>query len=328
VAEHEQWLVRRATNPPPGTPLGLYDGLHGVAYVLDRIGRRDEALDVLEICVDALGGQRDDLGLDLNGGLAGIGLTLAHFAARDDDVALWDAVWEIADRVAERLGDVDSVARTSGGNLPYAGLLRGSSGPALMALRLHEQRADSGLLDLAATAIRQDLRRCKTAKYGALHIDEEWRTLPYISDGSVGIGFVIDDYLAYRDDERFAEAARGIRTAAKSGFYVGSGLFSGRAGMILYLSRALAPGSGGEDPVVAAHISRLNWHAMSYRGHLAFPGDQLLRLSMDLATGSPGVLLALGAALHGSPVHLPFLGALHPDAAPTDPDLILMTERR
>jgi serine/threonine protein kinase len=327
-AEHEQWLVRRATNPPPGTPLGLYDGLHGVAYVLDRIGRRDEALDVLEICVDALGGQRDDLGLDLNGGLAGIGLTLAHFAARDDDVALWDAVWEIADRVAERLGDVDSVARTSGGNLPYAGLLRGSSGPALMALRLHEQRADSGLLDLAATAIRQDLRRCKTAKYGALHIDEEWRTLPYISDGSVGIGFVIDDYLAYRDDERFAEAARGIRTAAKSGFYVGSGLFSGRAGMILYLSRALAPGSGGEDPVVAAHISRLNWHAMSYRGHLAFPGDQLLRLSMDLATGSPGVLLALGAALHGSPVHLPFLGALHPDAAPTDPDLILMTERR
>jgi hypothetical protein len=35
---------------------------------------------------------------------------------------------------------------------------------------------------------------------------------------------------------------------------------------------------------------------------------------MDLATGSAGVLLALGAALHGEPVHLPFLGPAGPVA--------------
>jgi hypothetical protein len=326
--QHEQWLVEHATAPPSGTPLGLYDGLFGVAYVLDRLERRDGAEKVLEICIDALRDQRDRLGLDLNAGLAGIGLTLAHFAARTDDPVLWDAVWEIADIVGERLGDVDSVAQTSGGDLPYAGLLRGSSGPALMFLRLHEQRPDSALLDLAATAIRQDLRRCKSAKYDALHIDEEWRTLPYISDGSVGIGFVIDDYLAHRDDEQFAAAAPRIRTAAKNGFYVGSGLFSGRAGMVLYLSRSLEPGSGGEDPLVAAHIRRLNWHGMSYRGHLAFPGDQLLRLSMDLATGTAGVLLALGAALHDEPVHLPFLGPVRADTSRNEPDVLVMTERR
>ncbi|CAM5678940.1 Protein kinase/lanthionine synthetase C family protein OS=Streptomyces rimosus subsp. rimosus (strain ATCC / DSM 40260 / JCM 4667 / NRRL 2234) OX=1265868 GN=SRIM_012265 PE=4 SV=1 [Streptomyces rimosus subsp. rimosus] len=46
---------------------------------------------------------------------------------------------------------------------------------------------------------------------------------------------------------------------------------------------------------------------MPYRKHLAFPGDQMMRLSMDLATGSAGVLLGLGAALHDRPVHLPFL---------------------
>jgi hypothetical protein len=107
-----------------------------------------------------------------------------------------------------------------------------------------------------------------------------------------------------------------------------TGLFTGRAGMILYLSRGLAPAAGGEDPVVAEHVRRLNWHAMSYCGHMAFPGDQLLRLSMDLGSGTAGVLLALGAALHDQPVHLPFLGAVHPDAARTDPDLVLMTEGR
>ncbi|MDX6706862.1 MAG: putative SapB synthase [Solirubrobacteraceae bacterium] len=327
--QHEQWLVERATNPPSGTPLGLYDGLHGVAYALDRLGRHDDALKVLELCVAELSVQRDQLGLDLSGGLAGIGLTLAHFAKRNDDAALWDVVWDIADRVAEELGDEDSVGQTSGGDLPYAGLLRGSSGLALLFLRLYEQRADSALLDLAATAIRQDLRRCLLSRHGALHVDEGWRTLPYISDGSVGIGFVVDDYLARRADERFAQAAGQIRAAAKSGFYIGSGLFSGRAGMIMYLSRGLAPGAGGEDPVVAAHVRRLEWHAMSYRGNLAFPGDQLLRLSMDLGSGSAGILLALGAALHDAPVHLPFLGPVYPDdGSRIDSDLILMTEGR
>jgi len=234
--------------------------------VLDRLERHDDAMKVLEICVDALGKQRDHLGLDLSGGLTGIGLTLAYFAERNDDPALWDTVWEIADLVAERLGDVEDVAETSGGIEPYAGLLKGSSGPALMFLRLHEQRAASGLLDLAATAIRQDLRRCRVvSRHGALHVDEGWRTLPYIADGSVGIGFVVDDYLAHREDEHFAQAAQQIRAAAQSAFYIHSGLFDGRAGMILYLSRNLAPGTGGEDPIVAAHVRRLNWHAMSHR---------------------------------------------------------------
>jgi len=51
---------------------------------------------------------------------------------------------------------------------------------------------------------------------------------------------------------------------------------------------------------------------------VAFPGDQLLRLSMDLATGSAGVLLALHAALDQGAC-LPFLGtrssAIHPTPA-------------
>jgi hypothetical protein len=325
--EYEQWLLQRAMNPPSGTPLGLYDGLYGVAYVLDRLGRRDDAVKVLDLCVDALDEQLDDLNLSLNAGLAGIGLTLTHFAASSDDAALWSTVWKIADRVAEQLGDVDGVAKTSGGDEPYAGLLKGSSGPALLFLRLHEHRADGGLLDLAATAIRQDLRRC-VVRDGVLHVDEGWRTLPYIADGSVGIGFVVDDYLALRDDEQFAQAASQIRRAASSGFYVQSGLFSGRAGMVLYLCRNLPPGEGADEPVVAEHVRRLEWHAMSYGGHLAFPGDQLLRLSMDLGTGTAGVLLAVGAALHDSAVHLPFLGPVRQAGARTEPDLVLMTEGR
>ena len=78
---------------------------------------------------------------------------------------------------------------------------------------------------------------------------------------------------------------------------------------------------------MAEHVRRMNWHVVSYRGHIAFPGDQLLRLSMDLASGTAGVLLALGAALHDRPVHLPFLGRVL-DTSRTDLDVLLMTERR
>ena len=38
-----------------------------------------------------------------------------------------------------------------------------------------------------------------------------------------------------------------------------------------------------------------------------------MRLSMDLASGTAGVMLALGAALHDEPVHLPFLEPIRSD---------------
>ncbi|MEJ7725903.1 MAG: class III lanthionine synthetase LanKC, partial [Actinomycetes bacterium] len=306
--DHEEWLVRHAMDPPPGTRLGFYDGLHGVAYALDGLGRRDDALRVLELCAGELDVQKEQLGPDLYGGLAGIGLNLAHFAEITGETAMWDTSLELAEIIADELPDDSEVATVSGGEHPYAGLLRGSSGPALLFLRLYDRFGDDQLLDLAATALRHDLRRCVIRDDGALEVNEGFRTMPYLWDGSIGIGLVLDDYLARRDDQQFSTASAATRIAAHSQFYIESGLFSGRAGMILALSRQAAPGTAAADPMVAGHIRRLGWHAVTYKGDLAFPGDQLLRLSMDLATGTAGVLLAVGAAMHDQRVHLPFLG--------------------
>src|SRR5260370_42239540 len=70
------------------------------------------------------------------------------------------------------------------------------------------------------------------------------------------------------------------------------------------------------DPRTAMHVRDMAWHALSYGGGLAFPGENLLRMSMDLGTGTAGVLLALGAARHDDPVHLPFLAAPELPARP------------
>ncbi|MEV1147794.1 lantipeptide synthetase, partial [Micromonospora sp. NPDC049799] len=191
---------------------------------------------------------------------------------------------------------------------PYAGLLRGRTGPALLLVRLHELTGDPALLDHAATALRQDLRRCVTRPDGALEVNEGWRTMPYFGQGSVGIGLVLDQYLRHRADDRFAEASAGVFRAARSPFYAQSGLFAGRAGIIAYL--AAYPDDPDRRRELTAQVARLAWHAMPYADGTAFPGEQLLRLSMDLGTGAAGVLLALAAARHDTPAALPFLAPL------------------
>jgi hypothetical protein len=302
--DHEQWLLRQATDPKLGTTrLGLYDGLHGVAHVLEHLGHRPEALKVLDICTDELTGKWERLPLHLHGGLAGIGLNLVHFGDVTGDPSPRQTALRMAQVIADRLGDDDAHGTLSGGTHPFAGLMYGSAGPALLFLRLFEQTGEPALLDLARTALRQDLGRCVTRSDGAMEVDEGWRTMPYLADGSVGIGMVLDHFLVHRPDEQFTEAAAGIRLAATSPFYIEPGLFHGRAGMILYLAHL----TERDERLVAAHLRRLAWHAIRFQEYTAFPGEELLRLSMDLATGTAGVLLAAGAALHTSPVHLPFL---------------------
>ncbi|MBC6458466.1 class III lanthionine synthetase LanKC [Actinomadura sp. HBU206391] len=302
--EHEEWLIQRALTPREGTRLGFYEGLHGIAYVLEHLGHRDEALKIVEIC---LGEKWEGLGLDLGGGLAGVGLNLRHFAQRTGDSTYREAAVRAAEIVADRLGDVDDVPEISGGDHPYAGLFEGSSGPALLFIRMFEDTGDQAWLDHAAIALGQDLRRCTTRPDGTLHVNEGWRTVPYLNRGGAGIAVVLEEYLAQRDDERFRRAAEEISRGVRSPFTVQSGLFNGRAGLLAYLARGHEPGRAGADPDVALQVRNLAWHALTYQGDLAFPGDQLYRLSMDLATGTAGVLLAVGAALHGEPVALPLL---------------------
>ncbi|MFF4309052.1 class III lanthionine synthetase LanKC [Streptomyces sp. 900105755] len=302
--EGERWLLDRTAPPPPGTPLGLYDGLAGVAHVLDLLGHRQRALDLVD---GVLRENWRSLSSDLHGGLAGLGLVLDSLADATGESELRERAAEAAEILLGRLAEPlpDTPRRR-------AGLLRGATGPALFLLRRHERTGDAGLLAAAGRALRRDLDRCAVQQGGGLEVDEGWRTLPYLGDGSAGIGMVLDDWLAHGTDGTgdFERARAAIRTAATSRFYAQPGLFQGRAGMILHLAR-----TGADPDRLAAQVEGLGWLAMAYQGQLAFPGHQMMRLSMDLATGTAGCLLALTAALDGDrAAHLPFLPP--PPAAP------------
>jgi hypothetical protein len=186
------------------------------------------------------------------------------------------------------------------------GLLRGMAGPALLFLRLYDDTGDTRYLDLAGTALRADLARGERLANGTFQLVEDGqRYLLYLDGGSGGLGLVLNQYLRHRDDPAFHTALAGIERGCRSTFVRQPGLLRGRAGLIAALSRLPGPDNRRS---IAAHIRRLAWHAETYQGHLAFPGDKLMRLSMDLASGSAGILLALSAAFEGTPV-LPFLDA-------------------
>lgn len=308
-ADHEEydgWLREHKLEPEAG--IGFYDGLHGVAHVLHSLGHEQDALDVMDAALrhpamSAAVLEDPALAVDLGlfSGLAGAGLNLLHFADVTGEPLFEDHAARVVDITVDRLGGPDDVPEISGEGHPRAGLMYGSSGPALLFLHAYERSGDTGLLDLAAIALRQDLRRCVLAEDGTLQVNQGWRTLPYLQEGSCGIGMVLDRYLRHRPSDPLAEFLAPIRRTEGCAFFVQPGLLMGRAGI-------LAAAASHDSEHLDGLITGLGWHALPYKGGLAFPGDQLLRLSMDLGTGTAGVLLALGAALHDGPVHLPFLG--------------------
>ncbi|WP_214107807.1 class III lanthionine synthetase LanKC [Acrocarpospora catenulata] len=272
---YEEWLLRQA-GQTTGIPPGFYDGLHGIAHVLHGFGHTAQALNLVDAARHLRWDPRD---LSLYSGLSGIGLTYLDLGLDADEI-----IQTCVDRLPAEVPEL------SGGDNPRTGLMYGSSGPALLFLHAYEHTGDPALLDLAERALRQDLRRCIRTGDGSLQVNQGWRTLPYLEEGSAGIALVLERLLKHRPDPELQKDLEALRLVTRSRFFVQPGLFNGRAGLIL-AARA-------DRELVAG----LDWHALPYgKDGLAFPGDQLLRLSMDFATGTAGVLFALSAA------PLPFL---------------------
>ncbi|GGP34485.1 class III lanthionine synthetase LanKC [Streptomyces sindenensis] len=299
-APAEEWLLRHAKDPASGSPLGFYDGLTGIVWTLHRIGRTAEAADLLRIILDQ---PLEGLAPGLHNGYAGIGLALddlARTASATDAPALSAA--------AARCTALAVRALVDGPPSPRTGLLHGASGIALLLIRRYATTGDAALLDLAAAALRRDLERCRAGDDGALLVVEGKRLMPYVGSGSAGIAAVIDAYLAQRPDPELTAAGRALLPAALSAFYVQPGLLRGSAGLLLHLAATPLCDPADRRRAIDRHTDLLGSHALRYGGGLAFPGEQLMRLSMDLATGTAGALLALGAA-SGRPTGLPFLPA-------------------
>ncbi|GAB3744775.1 class III lanthionine synthetase LanKC [Amycolatopsis oliviviridis] len=274
--EQVGWLAEHALTGHHQGP-GLLNGRLGVAWALYRLGARDTALDLLSRKPD-----RPLTVCHLAGGLAGLVLGKLDFAEWTGD----SEQTESALRDGLRLRDaLDS---------PFApqipGLLRGFSGISLAFTRLYEATGDASWLDAAAAALQEDLARCEPDAQGALHVNDGSRLLPYLADGSAGVALAVEALLEHRTDAMLALARDGLLAGCRvPPWNVHAGLFTGRAGLIT------VAGTADDLPTLLRH-------AVPAPGGTGVAGDQLLRLSMDLATGAAGVLSAVHTVRHGGSV--------------------------
>ncbi|MEN2738133.1 class III lanthionine synthetase LanKC [Microbacterium sp. X-17] len=306
--------LRRPADPRRPHRPGLWDGLAGVAWLDRRLGRHDNA-------DAALGRLRGidvaSLGSDLYGGLPGLGLLFLDEC--DADPTLEAEALRIAGILRTRqdarppLAEDSSDRRVRTGS---GGLLRGPTGTALFALRLFERTGDADHLQLALDALTYDLDHCLPAVDGSLQINEGWRLMPYLAAGSAGVGLVAAQAIRHLDaPERLLHPLAAIRRAARTDFAIESGLFQGRAGMIVFLAALVQLGlsSPEDEAALTHHVAELRLHALRRPHGIAFPGQALLRVSCDFATGSAGVLAALRTYAGlledrpAGPIHVPLL---------------------
>ncbi|MEU1900364.1 class III lanthionine synthetase LanKC [Nocardiopsis dassonvillei] len=292
--EHEEWLVSAARRlRSPGQ--GFYDGVSGLAYVLDHLGHRDEADDLLERHAgDECGG------ISLFSGTAGVCAALVHLSRGGAGDARMTRALALGGRLSEAVAEAE--AATEPPRPGRAGLMRGWSGVALALLNLYRATGDGLWLDTAARALHLDLDQCVSAPDGTLLVrDRGARALPNIDAGGLGVALVVKEFLEHREDGRCAESLPALTRSCHTLLYAQADLFHGKAGQVAALARL-----GGAPEALRSRVAELEWYALPFRGQTAFHGGRVPRLSMDLATGGAGVLLALAAAEGGGRPFLPF----------------------
>lgn len=282
---------------------GFYDGLAGAAWTLRQFGRTRASEETLDRLLE---GDLSQLTGDLYSGLAGIGIMLMDLDAElaGDGPATHTsrshAHETIRGLMQERLTEPrDGIVRQVNGQATVAvdrgGLLHGMTGQALYWIRSFERTGQSADLDRAKRALDQDIDLLVSAPDGSLQLNEGWRVLPYLGTGAIGVALAAMRYLQHRQDPDLVDVVVGVERNLTASFAAQSNLFNGRAGFVYFARRLLD--SGLAKTTTPAEVDRqselLGIHALTHKAGMVFPGEQLMRLSADWATGSAGVLATL-----------------------------------
>lgn len=297
VLDWVEWAVKEMELPS----LGFYDGVAGAAYTFRVFGRHTTADRLVKALTEL---DFHTLTSDVYGGIAGIGMFLINENSERPSQSLASAINRIRSVLAQRLNEpVDhlrDVAGTPTVATGKAGLMFGFAGQALFWLTSYEQSGNDADLVNAQRALDIDLSVCIEASDGSIQVNEGWRVLPYIASGSIGIGLVLLRILEHVDREDYVRTLEGIERNVTPSFSIQSNFFNGRAGFV-YFSIKMAESRFAKlctVDEVERHVRSLGLYAVVRKTGIHFPGEQIMRLSTDWASGSAGVLAVLGMYEH------------------------------
>jgi len=303
------WILSHRIDPERYPP-GLLVGSAGIACALWDLGLEEVALPIM-----AAAGDHPLLGesADLFSGTAGHGLACLRFHTATGD-AVWleraarDGAWLLTHRQEGERG-CHWPAR---GEAVALGLGMGAAGVALFLLRLAQATGDDRFLQVGMSALDFDLSHridlpggCCAIPEAAPADGEGEEDAPAASPGwmigSAGLATVALRYRLATQEPRFGAAFESIAPGAMVRYSTRPGLFQGLAGLVLSLvDWHLLTGEDRFMDAAHAAVRGLLLFRVPWRDRIAFPGDSLQRLSMDLGTGTAGVVLALHRYLEAS----------------------------
>jgi len=284
------WLIDRTRQQVSPTS-GFWNGLAGVAYVLEELGQPDSADEVLS---RALAIPADPKQFDLAGGDPGLALVLLHFALSRSDRGY-------IDEAARRAPTITLESLLSPTSKVPGGVLNGPSGLALVENMLGRETGREEHLHRAAGYLSCDLQRMGLFTTAEGTVAPFHRPTMLTTCGTILVANRFDDSTVVPR----LETAKRIMTRHLHGvFFSTPGLLSGRAGLLTTLADIDEPWVADE---ITRHARELHWHGIQHDGGYSFLGELGLRLSEDLATGTAGALLALQSALVAKQPLLPFL---------------------
>ncbi|BBA95848.1 putative membrane translocator [Actinacidiphila reveromycinica] len=278
---------------------GLMAGTAGIAWVLADHGLLDEARDLLA-AADRHPLITSGASATLFGGSSG--LALAHLAVygHTRDAAHVERAAELAAALPSDAG----LAPLLGAD-DATGLMHGRTGIALMLQQLAAVTGSDDGLERGVRLLHAELDRATDPDAPGLAFPisaTDSRSLPYLYSGSASMAHAVVRYTRTVDDERLAQALPRLLASTRTTYTAMSGLFQGLAGLGFALAeqaRLTGERSARADAVRGAR--GLFKFAVPHPTGVRFLGDQLMRFSADLWSGSAGILLFLTQLLDPAP---------------------------
>lgn len=278
---------------------GLYLGLSGVAWSAWEIGLEDFAVDLLK---QAVAHPSLHSTASVWNGIAGVGVTCLKFFQATNDARWLEEAVRLGDLLAEvGTNTKDGCTWPDTDNESWIGYAKGSSGVALFLLYLGVCTQSIKYIQIGLRALDFDLAHLQpledqtglsTPRGPA---DKPERVLSqYWFDGSAGIVTVLARFIKCGFDRPYSNFLERLIPDITRRFTVFPHLFNGMAGLG---NVQLDLGELFRDPRFKAMAmetaNRIALYAIPRKEGIAFPGDQLFRISNDFGNGAAGIALFL-----------------------------------
>lgn len=279
---------------------GFFSGRAGIASVLYECGYVDESIELMNIISSSLNLKTKDV--SFRSGLSGIGISFATFYNETGDVSFLIHAKKIRDSILNILESEEKINGTDWDSVDV-GLMDGYSGISLFFSVMYSVTSEQKYIDYSKAFLDKDLLRKFKHNDGSLQLlDKNNRALPYLSNGSIGLGIAIDFLNNASGIYHYADVLEEVKKIKNTKITIDASLFDGVLGFLMLTS--IYKDVSVEDMISIASIYFLQKEEAIY-----IPGKMFYKLSSDLHTGVTGAILALICAIErDSTLWIPMVG--------------------